>query len=167
MLVAAMNPCPCGFFNVPNAPKACVCSPMEINRYQKKISGPLMDRIDLYIDVPPVQFEKLTNESLAEGSNKIRERVQRARDIQTKRFAGLRISSNAEMSPELVKKVCKLTEKQKEFLGQAMRQLKLSARSFHRILKIARTIADLEAAEELSELHLAEALQYRPKIIEA
>lgn len=166
MLVAAMNPCPCGFYNVPNSPKPCTCSPNIINRYQKRISGPLLDRIDLYVDVPPVHFDKLTSEAKAESSSKIRARVQKARNKQTERFKDMKISCNAEMKPEQVKKICPMTDDQKEFLRQAMRQLKLSARSFHRILKISRTIADLEESREIKNEHLAEALQYRPKITE-
>lgn len=166
-LIAAMNPCPCGFFNVPNAPKSCTCTPGSITRYQKKISGPLMDRIDLYVDVPPVQIDKLTEtHHIAESSDSIRERVQKARDIQSLRFQGMQISSNSEMSGEQIKEYCPLNDGQKEFLKQAMRQLRMSARGFHRILKLARTIADLEGAQEIRDEHLAEALQYRPKISE-
>ncbi len=166
-LIAAMNPCPCGFYNVPNAPKPCTCSPGAITRYQKKISGPLMDRIDLYVDVPPVQIDKLTeSHHVGESSESIRERVQKARDIQSERFAKINISSNSEMSGEQIKKYCPLSEEQKEFLKQAMRQLRMSARGFHRILKLARTIADLDNSPEIKDEHLAEALQYRPKIAE-
>lgn len=166
MLVAAMNPCPCGFYNVPNSPRNCTCSPTMITRYQKKISGPLMDRIDLYVDVPPVHFDKLTSESRSECSADVRKRVQAARDRQTERFGKMKISSNSEMKPETVKKICALTDSQKEFVKQAMRNLKLSARSYHRILKISRTIADLEGDDNIRDEYLAEALQYRPKIVE-
>lgn len=164
-LIAAMNPCPCGYHNVPNTTKECTCSPMMISKYLKKISGPLLDRIDLYIDISPVKFEKLTGEAeAAESSAEIRKRVQMARDRQLQRFSGLSIQSNSEMSGQQVKKFCPVTPDAENLLKMAMTQLHLSARGYHRTLKLARTIADLEGKEAIETQHIAEAIQYRPKI---
>ena len=164
-LVAAMNPCPCGYYQVPNADKDCVCTTQQISRYKKKLSGPLLDRIDLYIDISPVKFDQLAQKKKSESSEKILERVQKARDIQTKRFheAGLTISSNAEMSVEDVKKFCALPEDAENLLRMAMKQFSLSARAYHRIIKVARSIADLSGEENIHSSHIAEALQYRRK----
>ncbi len=164
-LVAAMNPCPCGYYQVPNSDKECSCSLQQISRYKKKLSGPLLDRIDLYIDISPVKFDKLAQKEDAESSEKILERVQKARDIQTKRFAdaGRKISSNAEMTVEDVKKFCVLLEDAENLLRTAMKQFHLSARAYHRIIKVARSIADLSAEKNILLPHVAEALQYRKK----
>ncbi|MCK5471656.1 YifB family Mg chelatase-like AAA ATPase [Candidatus Gracilibacteria bacterium] len=162
-LIAAMNPCPCGFST--DAEQACRCSPREIERYQKKLSGPLLDRIDLHIDVPRVKFEKL--DAPAEGnesSASIRLRVQSARDRQTERFRKLKIHANSEMSSEQTKEFCEVDQKTKDLLRQAVSHFQLSARAYYRILKLARTIADLEGVEKIVTNHVAEALQYRPKV---
>jgi magnesium chelatase family protein len=160
-LVAAMNPCPCGFLNDPI--KQCICTPTQVLRYQKKISGPLLDRIDLHVEVPRVKYEKLADEKVAESSSSVRARVEGARDIQAKRFSGQNIRTNSEMRIIDLKKYCRLDEESRQLLKSAVDQLHLSARSFHRILKLARTIADIEMIEKLKASHIAEALQYRPK----
>lgn len=164
MLVAAQNPCPCGYLgdNTHN----CVCSAISIARYQKKISGPLLDRIDIHLTVPAVKTDKLTNDpKLAsnEDSETIRKRVQTARNIQIKRFAGTSLSSNSGMTNKDIKFFCELSTECLGFLRTAVDNLKLSARSYHRIIKLGRTIADLEGVEKIGITHLAEALQYRPR----
>ncbi len=161
ILVAASNPCPCGFLFDPV--KECRCSSSQIAKYQKKLSGPLLDRIDLYVEVPPVKYEKLVQEELAESSEVIRERVQKARDFQTKRFKNERITTNSEMGVKEIKKYCQLDEECKKLLQSAIESLHLSARVFHRIIKISRTIADLSGEEKIKPDHIAEALSYRPK----
>lgn len=160
-LVAAANPCPCGFFG--DETRNCTCNPGTITRYQKRLSGPILDRIDIHITVPAVKVEKLTHENKADPSIKIQARVQKSRDIQEKRFKGLPITSNAEMSPRQMKKYCNLDEQSILLLKQAIAKLNLSARAFHRVIKIARTIADLEGSEKIKSNHIAEALQYRPQ----
>lgn len=159
-LVAAANPCPCGYFG--DEKRACTCSPNAITRYQKRISGPILDRIDMHINVPAVRVDKLTKEDKAESSAKIQQRVQMAREIQTKRFKGSKIKSNAEMSSKMLKEFCKLDQSSITLLKEAINKLNLSARSFHKVVKIARTIADLEGSEKIKPNHIAEALQYRP-----
>ncbi|OGY48029.1 MAG: magnesium chelatase [Candidatus Buchananbacteria bacterium RIFCSPHIGHO2_01_FULL_46_12] len=161
ILVAAMNPCPCGYLNDPD--RNCTCFPAGIINYQKKISGPLLDRIDLHVEVPKVKFDKLAEETPAEASAMIRERVEAARKIQARRFKGLDLIANAEMSSRQTKDFCAVDEKTMALLRQAVSQLGLSARSYFRILKLARTIADLAGEEEIKLEHVAEALQYRPK----
>jgi len=163
ILVAASNPCPCGFFGSPD--KKCTCSPSQIEKYRKKISGPILDRIDLHLEVPAVQVEKLTdfNKTKAKSSNEIKKEVQKARDIQTKRFKGTKISSNAEMSTKDVKEFCSLSQECLNLLRKAVTAFQLSARSYYRVIKVARTIADLEGELQIQTSHLAEALQYRPK----
>ena len=169
MLVAAMNPCPCGYYGDPV--KECTCSPMMINRYRKRLSGPLLDRIDIHVEVPRVEYDKLTDERLGEPSANIRERIERAREIQRRRFGGalggargdLPLLCNADMGPAQVREYCKLDDAGKSLVRSAMQQLGMSARAFHRILKLARTIADLEGAAEIKTHHLAEAIQYRPR----
>ncbi|MBM3166363.1 MAG: YifB family Mg chelatase-like AAA ATPase [Chloroflexi bacterium] len=161
-LVAAMNPCPCGYYGDPF--KECKCSSAEISRYQKKISGPLLDRIDIFIDVPRVDYEKLTDETVGESSEKVRARIEAARQIQLKRFEGTRLTCNADMTPVEVKQFCRLEPTAQNLLRTAMKQLHLTARAFHRILKLARTIADLDGGTEIIKTeHLAEALQYRQR----
>lgn len=161
-LVAAANPCPCGFFG--DETRNCSCSPQSITKYQKKISGPILDRIDIHINVPAVKVEKLTQSSKSEPSKNIQSKVQRAREIQIHRFKNLPIKSNAEMSPRLMKNYCNLDQESIILLKQAITKMNLSARAFHRVVKIARTIADLEPSIKIKSEHIAEALQYRPQI---
>ncbi len=160
-LVASQNPCPCGYATDPE--KRCICTPMQVANYQKKISGPLLDRIDLHVEVPRVKFEKLSQEELAESSEKIRARVEEARERQKKRFVGTNIFTNSEMKNREIKEFCKLDNQAIDLLRQAVNQLHLTARSYHRILKLARTIADLSGADDIKTEYLAEALQYRAK----
>jgi len=161
-LVAAMNPCPCGYYGDPF--KECKCSSGEISRYQKKISGPLLDRIDIFIEVPRVDYEKLTDETVGESSEKVRARIEAAKQIQLKRLEGTKLTCNAEMTPVEVKEFCRLEQAAQNLLRTAMKQLHLTARAFHRILKLARTISDLDGgAEIINTNHLAEALQYRQR----
>ncbi len=160
MLVASMNPCPCGFYNHPE--KECICAPGVVQKYLSKISGPLLDRIDLHVEVTPVNFNELSSDRLAEKSEDIRERVIKARDIQTARFENKPdVFSNAQMSPKTVRDICKITEAGNLLLKKAMEKLGLSARAYDRILKVARTIADLGGSEEIQIEHLAEAIHYR------
>jgi magnesium chelatase family protein len=161
MLLAAMNPCPCGYFGDPI--KECTCSPGIISRYQKRISGPLLDRIDMFVQVPRVEYEKLADDHKGERSEIVQARVEQAREIQRTRFAGSKIVCNAEMSPSQVKIFCHIEAEAQQLLKAAMQQLALSARAFHRVLKLARTIADLAIEPTISTHHLAEALQYRPR----
>ncbi|MGE0635172.1 MAG: YifB family Mg chelatase-like AAA ATPase [Bacteroidia bacterium] len=160
ILVAAMNPCPCGFHNHPD--KDCMCAPGIVQKYLNKISGPLLDRIDIHVEVTPVPFSELTQERASEKSEKVRERVIRAREIQEKRFAeNNHIHCNAQMSSKVLKQICKIDEPGKEMLKKATDRLGLSARAFDRILKVSRTIADLEGSNNIEPPHLAEAIQYR------
>ena len=161
MLVAAMNPCPCGFNTHPR--RECTCSPSAVARYQKRISGPLLDRIDVFVEVPPVEYEKLVNQDPTEDSSEARERVGQARESQRRRFDDWGFLCNAEMGPADVWKCCPLDDSGKGLLQAATQRLNLSARAFHRILKVSRTIADLDGAPDISVAHLAEALQYRPR----
>jgi len=161
MLVGAMNPCPCGYYGDPV--KQCTCSPMVVSRYQKRISGPLLDRIDIFVEVPRIDYEKLADDRLGESSEVVRQRVEQARSIQRKRFNGTKLASNADMTPLEVREFCQVEPSAQSLLQAAMRQLCLSARAFHRILKLARTIADLADAETISASYLAEAIQYRPR----
>jgi magnesium chelatase family protein len=163
MLAAAMNPCPCGYYGDPF--KECKCSSGEISRYHKKISGPLLDRIDIFIDVPHIDYEKLTEDKPVETSEKVRDRVKAAHKIQLKRFQGTKLSCNADMTPREVKEFCTVESAAQSLLRAAMKQLHLTARSFHRILKLSRTIADLENSDIIKAHHVAEALQYRHKEI--
>jgi magnesium chelatase family protein len=159
MLVGAMNPCPCGFASDPL--RACACSPGAIAKYKHRISGPLLDRIDLFIEVPRVEYEKLIQPPDAETSARAEQRVEKARQAQRERFQGTPLVTNAEMGPEEVWKFCQLDESASGLLQAAMKQMRLSARGFHRILKVSRTIADLAGARDIGIAHLAEALQYR------
>ncbi len=161
MLVGAMNPCPCGFFGDPY--RACTCPPTVVARYHRRISGPFMDRMDIYVEVPHIEYEKLADNRLGEKSENVRKRVEAARALQLTRFKGSKITCNAEMTPAEVRENCRLEDSAQSLLKAAMKQLYLSARAFHRILKLARTIADLENAEFIQSHHLAEAIQYRPR----
>jgi len=158
-LVAAMNPCPCGYLADPV--KECLCSPAQIARYQKKISGPLLDRIDIHIEVPRVKYNKLADDSLAESSENIRGRVQKARERQIERLAGTRLACNGEMTLAEVRAFCRIDGEAASLMRAAMLQLHLSARAYHRVLKVARTIADLEGTATIGAAHVAEAIQYR------
>jgi magnesium chelatase family protein len=160
MLVASMNPCPCGYYNHPE--KDCVCGPGIVQRYLSKISGPLLDRIDLHVEVVPVSFDEMTANRKVENSESIRERVVRAREIQTKRFEMQKnIYCNAMMPSNMVKKICAIDDAGNSLLKTAMERLGLSARAYDRILKVSRTIADLAGCENIKAEHLAEAIQYR------
>jgi len=166
MLVAAMNPCPCGYFGDPLKP--CTCAPSMVTKYQKKISGPLLDRIDIHVEVPRVDYEKLSGERAGETSESIRARVQNARDIQRARLSNIKSSEivcNADMRVGEIRKFCKLQDEGQGLMRAAMSQMNLSARAYHRILKLARTIADLAGSEDIQSVHLAEAFQYRPKLM--
>jgi magnesium chelatase family protein len=160
-LIAAMNPCPCGFYSDPE--KECTCSARMVSRYQKRISGPLMDRIDIHVEVPRVEFEKLNDRRVGETSAVIRERVNRAREIQYQRFVGTKLQTNVDMGPGEIVQFCPVDEASRSLLKAAMTQLHLSPRAYHRILKLARTIADLAGLEQIQSPHIAEAIQYRPR----
>jgi magnesium chelatase family protein len=165
-LIAAMNPCPCGFYG--DSQKACTCAHALVTKYQKHISGPLLDRIDIHIEVPRVDYEKLSGDRVGESSEAIRTRVQAARDIQRTRFSkngSSDIVCNADMRVGEIRQFCRLQEEGQSVMRAVMTQLNLSARAYHRILKLARTIADLAGCEEIQSVHLAEALQYRLKLL--
>ncbi|MCD5390423.1 YifB family Mg chelatase-like AAA ATPase [candidate division NPL-UPA2 bacterium] len=159
LLICAMNPCPCGYFSAPR--KECHCTPYQIQRYLSRISGPLLDRIDIHIEVPALEYKELTEEREGEPSEDIRRRVNGARDIQRERLRGERIHCNASMNQKQIKKYCRLDEDGKELLKMAINELGISARAYDRILKVARTIADLAASEEILPDHISEAIQYR------
>ncbi len=160
MLVASMNPCPCGFYNHPE--KDCVCPPGVVQKYLNKISGPLLDRIDIHVEVTPVSYNELATERTSEKSNSVRERVIKAREIQEKRYLNNEgVHCNAQISSKQLREVCKIDEAGNQLLKTAMEKLGLSARAYDRILKVARTIADLDASENIETNHLAEAIQYR------
>ncbi len=160
MLVAAMNPCPCGYATDPN--HQCTCTLQQIQKYMARISGPLLDRIDIHIEVPAVKFSDLASKSSGESSESIRERVQRARRIQTRRFAGIKgVFANAHMESRLIKKFCPIDTACEELLRNAINKLGLSARAYDRILKVSRSIADLSATDKIQPEHISEAIQYR------
>jgi magnesium chelatase family protein len=160
MLVAAMNPCPCGYFGDPVHP--CTCAPAFIQRYRSRISGPLLDRIDIHLEVPAVAYGDLVGAQTGERSAQIRGRVEEARAIQTARFNGQgEVHANAHMGSRDIRRHCRLSAEVESFLKQAVNRLRLSARAYHRVLKIARTIADLARAAELTTAHVSEAIQYR------
>ncbi len=161
MFAAAMNPCACGFWNDPT--RECRCTPLQRQRYVGRISGPLMDRIDIHIDVPAVRFQDLTAEEPArsESSAEIRKRVMQAREMQRARFAGDGIFANGAMTPRLIRRHCRIDKGTERLLEQAMIRLGLSARAFNRILKVSRTIADLEGFEQIQAEHVSEAVGYR------
>ena len=159
MLIASMNPCPCGYYG--SNDKECCCKPDQIKKYRNKISGPLLDRIDLHIEVNGVKYEKLQSTKKEETSETIRKRVNKARKIQITRYKKYNIYSNSELSPSLIEKFCKLNSECKKILEISFEKLGLSARAYSRILKVARTIADLEESKDIKQKHLAEAIQYR------
>jgi magnesium chelatase family protein len=160
MLAAAMNPCPCGYFTDPA--KECTCNTAQIQKYMSRISGPLLDRIDIHIEVPAVKFKDLSSASCGEKSEEIRKRVVSARSIQHLRFSGMKnIYCNADMGTKELRKFCKIDQASEELLKMAMTRLGLSARAFDRIIKVSRTIADLENSEEIGAQHISEAIQYR------
>ena len=159
MFVASMNPCPCGFYG--SKDKECTCTPEAISRYMGRISGPLLDRIDIQVEVTPVKYQKLESDERVETSEEIKARVDRARKIQLERYKGHGIFSNSELTPHLSNIYCKLDLKSKEIVQNAFERLGLSARGYGRILKVARTIADLDGKEDIEAKHIAEAIQYR------
>lgn len=159
MLAAAMNPCPCGFFNSHH--RECTCTPPMIQRYMMRVSGPLLDRIDIHIDVPAVRYKELASQTEGESSSDIRTRVLKARQIQLARFAGEKIFSNAQMTTRQIRKHCKIDAACEKLMENAITNVGLSARAYDRILKVARTIADLEGQEKIASHHISEAIQYR------
>ena len=161
MMVAAMNPCPCGYLF--DSFKECICSPSQIIKYKRKLSGPLLDRIDLHIEAPRLKYDEMSKESFGETSSMVRERVKKAREIQAERFKNEGILTNREMSIKHIKKYCALDETAEKMMRNAVSSMGLSTRAYHRLLKISRTIADLENSQNIKPQHLAEALQYRPR----
>jgi magnesium chelatase family protein len=160
MLVAAMNPCPCGYFG--DLKRECRCGPAQVQRYRQRVSGPLLDRIDLHIEVPAVEYRDVASERTEETSATIRDRVIRARKRQQERFrSDAKVNCNARMATRHLKQHCKLNQDSQELIRVAMNELNLSARAYDRILKVARTIADLDAQTEISPEHVSEAIQYR------
>ncbi|MGN1131145.1 MAG: YifB family Mg chelatase-like AAA ATPase [Ruminococcus sp.] len=159
MLIAAMNPCPCGFFNHPT--KKCTCSPAQINKYLNRVSGPLLDRFDIHIEVPPVEYDDLSSTKNEESSLEIKKRVNKAREIQNKRFENSQTKCNAKLSDLEFEKYCSISEDANVLLKSAFEQMGLSARAYNRIIKVARTIADLDSSENIESQHIAEAVQYR------
>ncbi|MEG1932933.1 MAG: YifB family Mg chelatase-like AAA ATPase, partial [Pygmaiobacter sp.] len=159
MLVAAMNPCPCGFYGHPT--KICNCTPSAIDRYLQKISGPLLDRVDLHVEVPPVDYAELSAKAGGESSADIRARVIAAREVQLHRYAGTGVTCNAQLTPALLRRHCKLTPAADKLMATAFARLGLSARAYDRVLKVSRTIADLECSVLIDVPHVSEAIQYR------
>jgi magnesium chelatase family protein len=159
MLVAACNPCPCGYYGHPK--KECVCTPYQIQKYISKISGPLLDRIDIQIEVPPVEIEEITSDTPAESSEEIRKRVEKVRMLQYERYKGKKIYTNAQLSSKLIKEFCPMTDEAKRLLKISVEKMSFSARAYDRIIKVARTIADMDNKEIIDSVHIAEAVQYR------
>jgi magnesium chelatase family protein len=164
-LVAAMNPCPCGFFGDPV--RECRCAPSAVARYQKRISGPLLDRIDIHLEVPRIDYEQLADRRPSERSEAVRSRVEVVREAQRARFSGSEILTNADMGPKDVQTHARLDSAGEQLMRAAVRQLSLSARGYHRVLKLSRTIADLAGSEQILPEHVAESLQYRPRQADA
>ncbi|HEX3244876.1 MAG TPA: YifB family Mg chelatase-like AAA ATPase, partial [Chloroflexota bacterium] len=162
MLVAAMNPCPCGFYGDPVKP--CSCGDGTVARYRKRISGPLMDRIDIHVEVPRVEYEQLASTEVAESSAAVRARVEAARSVQQARFTGTELTCNADMGVSEVREYCMLDETSQNLARTAVERMGLSARGYHRVLKVARTIADMAEAQSIEAAHLAEAIQYRARV---
>lgn len=158
-LVAAQNPCPCGYYG--DSSKQCLCSPAQIFKYQKKVSGPLLDRIDLHVEVPRLPYEKMSDTGSAETSEGIKERVERAREVQRQRFG--KSKTNSEMNIVDIKIHCQLGEPEQQLVRQAMKKYNFSGRSLHRILKVSRTIADIKGKEKITAQDLSESIMYRPK----
>lgn len=161
-LVASQNPCPCGYYGDPD--RQCTCPPGNILKYRKRISGPLLDRIDLHIEVPRLKFDKINSAELSEPSINIRQRVLMARERQHHRFINVSAATNAEMNAKDIREFCLIDSQTQDLLRQAVEQMHLSGRAYHRILKVARTIADLEQEDQIQLAHVAEALQYRAKV---
>ena len=159
MMVAAMNPCPCGFFGHPT--KECTCSQNAVHKYLNRISGPMLDRLDLHVEVPPVDYKSLSGDMKEESSAVIRERVNKARKIQTERYKGTGITCNARLTPALLKKYCVMTEEAEKYLGLSFDRLGMSARAYDRILKVARTVADLAGSEIIEKEHIFTAISFR------
>ena len=159
MLIGAMNPCPCGYYGHPT--RKCICSKNQVDHYLNKISGPMLDRFDIHLDVAPVEYADLSSGEKEESSASIRQRVQAARDIQNKRFEGSDITCNARITPELVHELCPLTDKAEKMLGDMFDKLGLSARAYQKILRVARTVADMDGAQVIDKPHIARAVQYR------
>lgn len=159
MFVASMNPCPCGYYGL--AEKKCSCRPDQIKKYINRISGPLLDRIDIHIEVTPIKYEKLNNTEKTESSEDIRKRVNNARQKQIERYKEYNIFSNSELMPSMTEKFCELNSLSKKLLKNAFQKLNISTRAYGKILKVARTIADLDNSEYILENHIAEAIQYR------
>ena len=160
MLVAAMNPCPCGYFG--DLKRECRCGPVQVQRYRQRISGPLLDRIDLHIEVPAVEYRDVASERAEEGSAAIRERIGRGRELQQHRFQkDAKVNCNARMATRQLRQHCKLSQDSQELIRVAMNELNLSARAYDRILKVSRTIADLDGQTDIAPEHVSEAIQYR------
>ena len=159
MLIASMNPCPCGYYG--SKEKECTCSETAIHKYMNRLSGPLLDRIDIQVEVNPVQYVDLKENEVEETSEEIRERVNKAREKQIERYKEYKIFSNSELNSKLINKFCILDSESEKLLHSAFERLKMSARAYTRILKVARTIADLDNSEEIKKKHIAEAIQYR------
>lgn len=159
MLIAAMNPCPCGYYGHPT--RKCICSPKQVSSYLSRVSGPLLDRFDIHAEVAPVEFSELSSPHKEESSEKIRERVQKARDIQNARFKNTRITCNARITSDIIRDVCPMTDDAVETLKTVFEKLGLSARAYDRILKVARTCADMEGEEIIQKSHIAQAVQFR------
>ena len=159
MLIAAMNPCPCGYYGHPT--RKCICNPKQVKNYLSKVSGPLLDRFDIHVEVAPVEFSDLSSKEKEESSAAVRERVQAARDIQTRRFKGTDITCNARITSDILREVCPMTDKAEQVLKGVFDRLGLSARAYDRIMKVARTCADMEGSEVLTEKHIAQAVQFR------
>ena len=159
MVVAAMNPCPCGYYGHPS--RQCTCTDAARKRYRDKISGPILDRIDLHVEVEPVDYEQLSSKKKEESSAEIRKRVNAAREKQRKRFEGTEINCNAKMSPKMTKEYCVLSDEASALLKMSFDKFGMSARAYDKILRISRTVADLENSENIEVAHVAEAIQYR------